>query len=261
MKKVGIIGAGHMAGALLKGLLSANFVDTDHVMISGGKSGKAQSLAQELDCKFTNSNREIVKNSDILILGVIPKIIPQVLNEIKDDIRPDQLLISLAASFSYDDFYGILPDTTAIVRAIPNLPVAVKAGVTSLAWHPHLSAEQVKTVKMLFEAVGAVIDVEEGKLNVASALSGCSPAFFAMFIEAMADAGVMYGLNRKDAYFLAEQAALGTAKSLLDSGQIPAILKDDVASAGGVTIKGIAALEEYGMRNAVIQAIKASTGH
>lgn len=261
MNTLGIIGVGHMGGALLHGLLKAKYVAPSQVIISGGASRKAALLAEELGCTYTADNAVVAQNCETLILGVIPKILPQVLNDIKNYLTSDQLLISLAASFSYADFYKILPASTQLAIGVPNLPVAVNAGITAIAHNHILTDENNKKVTKLFKSVGITTQVDETKLGISTIISGCSPAFYAMFIEALADAGVMYGLTRNEAYLQAKQAALGSAQMLLQGNMMPAALKDNVASPGGVTIQGIAALEEHGLRNAVMQAVKKAKGN
>lgn len=261
MNTLGIIGAGHMGGALLTGLLKASYVEPSQVMISGGQSRKAALLAEKLNCTFTPDNAIVAQNCETLIFGVSPQILPKVLGEIKKYITTEQLLISLAASFTYDDFYSILHSDTQIAIAVPNLPVAYNAGMTTIAHNHILTDANNRKVTHLFERVGKITQIDASKLAISSVLSGCSPAFYAMFIEALADAGVMYGLTRNEAYLIAKQAAFGSARMLLDGNMPPAELKDDVASPGGITIKGVAALEEHGLRNAVIQAVKKSCGN
>ena len=223
-------------------------------------SRKAAALAEELGCTYTSDNAVVAQNCTTLILGVTPKILPQVLNQIKRYITSEHLLISLAASFTYADFYKILPADTQVVIGVPNLPVEYNAGITTLAHNHILTDANQKQTHQLFKAVGATTQVDESKLNISTVLAGCSPAFYAVFIEALADAGVLYGLTRNEAYLLAKQAALGSARMLLDGHMQPATLKDNVASPGGITIKGLAALEEHGLRNSVIQAVKKSSG-
>lgn len=260
MNTLGIIGAGHMGGSLLVGLLKANYVEPSQVIVSGGTSRKAAALAEELGCTYTPDNAVVAQNCDTLILGVVPKILPQILSEIKKYITSDHLLISLAASFTYADFYKILPADTQIAIGVSNLPVAFNAGITSIAHNHILTDENSKKVNKLFKTVGITTQMNEDKLPASTVIAGCSPAFYAMFVEALADAGVMYGLTRSEAYLLAKQAALGSAQMLLQGNIPPAALKDNVASPGGMTIKGIAALEEHGLRNAVIQAVRKAKG-
>ena len=137
--------------------------------------------------------------------------------------------------------------------------VSIQAGMTAVSYNDQIGSGERDKTESLFQAVGEVVEVSEAQLNSAGTVSGCSPAFIAIFIEALADGGVLNGLSRKQAYLLAEQAILGTAKLALLSGDHPGIVKDDVCSPGGSTIKGVVALEQFGFRNAVIQAIDAAT--
>lgn len=258
MDIIGIIGAGQMGGALLKGLIESGFSAPDSVYVSGGRGGTAALLQKELHFNLCQSNSEVAEKADILILAVTPQIMPTVLNEIKDAIVPGTLLISLAAGMVFNEYTKLLNEKIKLVRAIPNTPVSIQAGMTALSYNEQIGSSERDKVETLFQAVGEVIEVSETQLNSAGTVSGCSPAFIAIFIEALADGGVLNGLSRKQAYLLAEQAVLGTAKLALLSGDHPGLLKDDVCSPGGSTIKGVVALEQFGFRNAVIQAIDAA---
>lgn len=260
MKKIGLIGAGQMGGALLKGLLAANYILPEEIIVSGGKSGTAKALQEELHFVLGQTNVEVA-HSDMVILAVTPKIMPSVLTEIKDAISKETLIISLAASMELKEYQDILGSDKKIVRAIPNTPVSIKAGMTAITFGENLTEMECELVNGLFQSVGETVVLAETKINSASTLSGCSPAFIAIFIEALADAGVLNGLSREEAYLLAEQSLIGTAKMALLSGKHPGAIKDDVCSPGGTTIQGVVTLEEYGFRNAVIKAINASTNH
>lgn len=260
MKKIGLIGAGQMGGALLKGLLETKTISPEEVIVSGGKSGTAQALQEELHFILGESNVEVAQ-ADMVILAVTPKVMPTILTEIKDVISENTLVISLAASMELQEYQAILGADKKIVRAIPNTPVSIKAGMTAITFGENLTEAECEVVNRLFQSVGETVVLEESKINSASTLSGCSPAFIAIFIEALADAGVLNGLSREEAYLLAEQSLIGTAKMALLTGKHPGAIKDDVCSPGGTTIQGVVALEEYGFRNAVIKAISASTNH
>lgn len=257
LSHTGFIGVGHMGGALLRGLLKAGSIKPEDTYISGGTSDRARRLAEELGVRFCRSNAEVAKNSDRLILGILPSIMKEVLLEIRESVSPDTEVISLAASFPLSDLQRTLGADAKLARALPNLPVAVCSGMTAVSFSPSLKEAERSGIRSLFESVGRAAELSEDKLAIASAISGCSPAFVAVFAEAMADAGVYYGLSRKEAYLFSEQAISGTTSAILSEGILPAEFKDRVASPGGTTIKGLAALEQYGFRNAVIQAIHA----
>lgn len=259
MDSIGVIGAGQMGGALLKGLIESGFSSSDSVFVSGGSGRTAAILQKELHYNLCQSNSEVAKKVDILILAVTPQIMPTVLNEIKEAIMPGTLLISLAAGMEFSEYTKLLNEKIKLVRAIPNTPVSIQAGMTAVSYNDQIGSSECDKTEALFQAVGEVVEVSEAQLNSAGTVSGCSPAFIAIFIEALADGGVLNGLSRKQAYLLAEQAILGTAKLALLSGDHPGIVKDDVCSPGGSTIKGVVALEQFGFRNAVIQAIDAAT--
>lgn len=259
MDIIGVIGAGQMGGALLKGLIESEFSAPDSIYVSGGNGETAFLLQKELHFNLCQSNSEVAEKADIVILAVTPQIMPSVLNEIKSSLTPDTLMISLAANMAFSEYAALLNEKIKLVRAIPNTPVSIQAGMTAVSYNEQIGTVEREKTEALFQAVGEIVEVNEVQLSSASTVSGCSPAFIAIFIEALADGGVLNGLSRKQAYLLAEQAVLGTAKLALLSGDHPGVLKDDVCSPGGSTIKGVAALEQFGFRNAVIQAIDAAT--
>ncbi|WP_392558433.1 pyrroline-5-carboxylate reductase [Orbus mooreae] len=258
MKNIGIIGVGHLGSALLQGLLKSKQTQPANIFISGGSSGKAQKLAAQLHCNFCTNNKELIEKSDVIILAVIPRILPTILDEIAKDFTENKIIISVAASFSLAQIYEHIPQHISVIRAIPNIPSEVCQGMTAISVAAQVTDEQLTTVKQLFLAIGQIAIVEEKKLEISSTVAGCSPAYVALFIEALADAGVIGGLSRDEAYLLSKQAVLGAASVLLEQNMLPAELKDRVSSPGGTTIRGVAALEKNGLRNAVIEAVKAS---
>ncbi|WP_392564812.1 pyrroline-5-carboxylate reductase [Orbus wheelerorum] len=258
MKQVGIIGVGHLGSALISGLLKSQYLDPKNLFISGGSSDRAQKLALQLNCHFCADNSELASKADILILAVIPQILPEVLEQVKPAIKDDTIIISVASSFTLAQFYQYLPKHAAIVRAIPNIPSAICQGMTAITPSPSIKSLQLEQVKQLFLAIGKIALIEEKKLEISGTVAGCSPAYVALFIEALADAGVLAGLSRDEAYLFSKQAVLGAASILLEQDMLPAQLKDAVCSPGGTTIRGVAQLEKFGLRNAVIEAVKAS---
>lgn len=259
MRKIGVIGAGQMGGAFIKGLIESKLIAATELLVSGGRGETAKNLQKEIGFILGSSNQEIAEKVDILILAVTPKVMPTVLTEIKTALKSDTLIISLAASMLVEEYQSVLGTEAKVVRAIPNTPVSVLAGMTAISYGENINPSEKEEVAAIFQAVGEIVEVEETQLDSASTLSGCSPAFVALFIEALADGAVLNGLSRQQAYILAEQAILGTAKLALVSGNHPGALKDEVCSPGGSTIKGVVALEQHGFRHAVIQAIDAAT--
>lgn len=258
MKQLGIIGVGHLGSSLLKGLIHSGKIAAKDIIISGGKSGKTQQLSQQLGCQFCHTNSELARKSDIIILAVIPSILPRVLDEINADLNDDTIIISTAASFTLAQIYQHVEPQIAVIRAIANIPSTICQGMTAITPAKQVSPSQLNHVTSLFELVGKIALVDESKLDISSTVTGCSPAYIALFIEALADAGVLAGLSREESYFMSKQAVLGSASLLLEQNMLPADLKDRVCSPGGTTIRGIAALEKWGLRHAVIEAVKAS---
>lgn len=252
------MGVGHLGSALLQGLLKSQYIQPQSLFISGGKSTKAQKLATKHQCHFCDNNRQLVETADVIILAVIPRILPEILKDIAPYLTADKIIISVAASFTLEQLYQYIPPHITVTRAIPNIPSEVCQGMTAISLSSQITDEQLAIVKQLFLAIGQIAIVEEQKLEISSTVAGCSPAYVALFIEALADAGVIGGLSREEAYLLSKQAVLGAASVLLEQDMLPAELKDRVSSQGGTTIRGVAALEKFGLRNAVIEAVKAS---
>lgn len=258
MKKIGIIGVGHLGSALISGLLKSQYIESQNLFISGGTSNKAQCLAQQLNCHFCANNRELVEQADIVILAVIPQILPSILEQITPYIKTKAIIVSVASSFTLAQFYQYLPQHLPVIRAIPNIPSAVCQGMTAITASNQVTSIQLGQIQQLFLAIGKIALVEESKLEISGTVAGCSPAYVALFIEALADAGVLAGLSRSEAYLMSKQAILGAATVLLEQDMLPTELKDAVSSPGGTTIRGVAQLEKFGLRNAVIEAVKAS---
>lgn len=253
---VSVLGAGHMGGAVVQGWLAAGQYTPQHVYISGGSSGRAQQLANKLGCQYCTSNIEAAKASNILILSVPAVKAAEVLREIQPALTRQHLIISLTASFTVADALAILGQDAHYVRALPNIPVEVCQGMTVAHFAPAVTEDDKNTVQMLFTCLGRYEEMPENLLGISNVISGCTPALVALFAEALADAGVYYGLPRAQAYTLSQQGILGAMQILLQKNQLPTQLKDAVSSPGGLTIRGVAKLEEHGLRGAVIDSIR-----
>ena len=204
------------------------------------------------------SNRECAKAVKYLILAVKPQYFDAVFSEIRDVVTPEQVVVSLAPGITISNITERLGGNVRVVRAMPNTPAMLGEGMTGISCGEGSCTEEEKeTVRDIFSSCGRVEMVEERLMDAVGCVSGSSPAFVYMFIEALADSGVKYGLPRKTAYAMAAQTVLGSAKMILETGKHPGQLKDEVCSPGGTTIAGVSALEEYGLRNAVIKAADA----
>ena len=262
-KKIGFIGGGNMAEAMIKGLLSASFIEAKNVFVSEPSEAKRDTLHAEYKIKVSADNRELVKKCDIIILAVKPQIVQKVLRDIASLVGRDKLVISIAAGVPIaimdDVLRGGKNKKFSIVRTMPNTPALVQEGVTAIASGQHVSKTDVKIAHRIFEAVGRTVDVEEDQLDAVTGLSGSGPAYIFMLIEALSDAGVKMGLSREVANILTIQTVLGSAKLARESGKHPGELKDMVPSPAGTTISGLHALEEGSFHTTLMNAVEDAT--
>jgi pyrroline-5-carboxylate reductase len=258
-KRIGLVGAGNMASALVRGLIASGSVTNEGVRASDPNGERLRELTAAHAIVTHTDNHELVVWADIVVLAVKPQALTSVLTEIAPLIRPEQLLISIAAGVPIAAIEAILPAGSRVVRAMPNTAAIVLAGATGVAAGSRATAEDVTSASALFEAVGRVVVVDESSLDAVTGLSGSGPAYVMMVIEALADGGVKVGLTREAALLLAAQTVYGSAKLQLETKEHPARLRDMVASPGGTTIAGIHALESGGLRPALINAVEQAT--
>lgn len=260
-KKLGFIGGGNMAEAMIKGLLSASFIETKNITVSDPLATRRDFLHHEYKIKAVPDNREVVEKSDILILAVKPQSVKKVLHGIRDLVDEKKLVVSIAAGISIGTIENNLNGDrkVPVVRTMPNTPALVQEGVTAIAPGAHVSKADMLLAHRLFEAVGKTVDVDEVHLDAVTGLSGSGPAYVFMIIEALSDAGVKMGLSRKVANILTVQTVLGAAKLARESGKHPGELKDMVTSPGGTTISGLHTLEAGGLRTTLMNAVEAAT--
>ena len=248
--KLGIIGGGNMAKAIILGLL-ANKTKAENVMVSDKDAKKLNELGR-FGIK-TGTNEDVLKFGDIIIFAVKPNIYDYILPECKGY---DKLFISIAAGISISYIKSFLGENAKVVRVMPNTPALVGAGMTAVC-RDGASEEDIKTTLEIFRAVGETVVTDEKYIDAVVGVSGSGPAYIFTLIEAMADGGVLKGLTRNDAIKLAAQTVLGSAKMVLETGNHPAELRDAVCSPGGTTIEGVKCLEDCGFRSAVINAVTA----
>lgn len=257
MPTVGFIGTGNMGAALARAAVKSPL--TDQLLLSNRSAEKPRRLAEELGGTVLD-NRGVAQKAEVLFLAVKPQMLPDVIGEIRPelDARRDRVvLVSMAAGWSLEKLGAALGDRP-IVRIMPNIPVSVGAGVTLLCPNGQISAEELQTVEDLLAASGLVSELDEGHLDAAGGVTGCGPAFAAMFVEALADGAVACGLPRHEALAFAAQMLKGSAQLLLETGEHPGSLKDRVCSPGGSTIQGVRMLEERAFRAAVTDAVIAT---
>ncbi len=255
--KIGFVGAGNMAEALMKGIISAGMALADDITASDVMPERRDFIAKTIGVGVTGDNIEVVRSSDIIVLAVKPNHVGPVLEELKPYLSSDHLLISIAAGVKIDVMERHLNWGVRVVRVMPNQPCLVGASASAFALGRSARKEDKETVQRVLESVGVAFALDEKLLDAVTGLSGSGPAYVYMFIEALADGGVLAGLPRDVATILAAQTVLGSAKTVLETRKHPAELKDMVASPGGTTIEGIRTLEESGFRGAIMDAIEA----
>ena len=229
MNKLCFIGAGNMGSAMISGVVNANIIDANKICVSNKSAGKLIDLNQKLKVNTTTDNKKASENSDVVILAVKPHIIPLVLEEIKDNINKETIVISVAA------------------------PCLVGEGMSAICPNENMNDNDLKIVSDIFNSFGKSEVIDESLMDCVIGVSGSSPAYVFIFMEAMADAAVQTGMKRDMAYKFVAQSVLGASKMLIETGKHPGELKDMVCSPGGTTIKAVEVLEKYGLRNAVIQ--------
>lgn len=253
-----MIGGGMMGEALLSRLVAQQVFAPDAIVVSEPQRSRQEFLAQQYKVHVTGDNRQAAIASDVLLLAIKPQIFGAVAAELAGQTNTATLVISILAGTPLIQLEAAFPKQ-AVIRAMPNTPAAVGAGITAIASGQHVQPHQIEQAKQILGTVGEVVEVPESMLDAVTGLSGSGPGYIAIVIEALADGGVAAGLPRAIALKLAIQTVRGTAQLLQDSELHPGELKDRVTSPGGTTIAGIAELEKAGVRSAFIQAVKAAT--
>ena len=255
-KKIGFIGCGNMGKAMLGSIVKSDNIILENIMVSTKSKTSAQSISLEFGVKASTNNIEVAKNSDIIFLAVKPYFFKEVIEEVKESIKEDAIVISIAAGITIDQIEQWFNKRVKVVRTMPNTPALVGEGMSAICPNKNITEEELKYVCELYNLFGKYELLEEKDFHAFIALCGSSPAYVFMFIEAMADAGVKLGIPRAKAYKLAEQSILGSAKLALETGKHPGVLKDEVCSPGGTTIEAVNDLEKNGFRSTVISAIE-----
>jgi len=257
INKVGFIGCGKMAQAMIAGMLRASFVPCDHILVSAKTESTCKLVHDRYQVSYTLDNKKVAQFADILILAVKPHLYASVLEEIKQNRKNASIVVTIAAGVDLEFMYNYLGEEAKIIRSMPNTPSLVGEGMTAFCHSKQVTKEEIECIKDLFSSFGSVQTVEEKLMDYIPAISGSSPAYVYMFIEALADGGVRSGIPRDAAYKLAAQAVLGAAKMILETGKHPGTLKDEVCTPGGATIEAVAALEEHKFRGAILSAMEA----
>lgn len=250
--KISCIGTGAMGGAIIRAV-SKKFPSND-IYVTDKNAELGKKFAEENEINFVFKNADIVKNADFVFIAVKPQFLKDVFDELKGKLEPKTVLVSMAAGVKLEKLKTLLPEGR-FVRMMPNVAAQIGEAMIAVSKSLDVNDEEFKTAKEILQSAGIVEEVPEKLMDCVTALSGSSPAFVFMFIEALADAAVRCGMSRKQAYIYASQTVKGSASLVLETGKHPAELKDSVCSPSGTTIEGVAALEECGFRNAVIKAV------
>ena len=244
--KIGVIGLGNMAKAILSGMLAKGIVTKEDVIGSAATQATIDKVREQYGIAVTLDNREVAKGADVLLLAVKPQYVSE-----------DMLVITIAAGKTINWYEEAFGKKIRLVRCMPNTPAMVGEGCTAVCRNDRVTKEDMDYAMTLMNSFGRASEIREGLMDAFSAVSGSSPAYVFMFIEAMADAGVAAGLPRKQAYEFAAQAVAGSAIMVLETGRHPGELKDMVCSPAGTTIEAVRVLEEKGLRGAVMDAVGA----
>lgn len=256
-KIIGFIGGGNMAGAIIGGILASGKSDAAHIMVSCKSQATKERLETAYGIFVSLDNKEVASAADVLFLAVKPYQFSDVIPEISGVCKPNQIVVSIAAGQTIHDVETAFGREIKLVRVMPNTPALVKEAMSALCSNDRVDADELAEVTELLESFGRAQAVPESLMEAVIGVSGSSPAYVYMMIEAMADAAVADGLPRNQAYIFAAQSVLGAAKMVLETGKHPGELKDAVCSPGGTTMEAVVKLEEMGFRSAVIEGQRA----
>lgn len=256
---IAFVGAGNMAGALIRGLIGTKTIPSTHIIAADPDQARLDRLESDLAIRVTKSNEAAVEKANVVVLATKPQVFGQVLPSLAASLKPETLVISIAAGISTRIIERMLSDGTHVVRTMPNTPALVGAGATAVAAGTHATDEDLALAQRLFESVGVVVRVPESQIDAVTGVSGSGPAYVFAMIEALRDAGAREGLPEATALELASQTVFGTARLLLERGEAPEALRQQVTSPGGTTVAGLQALDAKGFRDAVLGAVRAAT--
>ena len=253
--KIGFIGCGNMASAMISGMLKKGLYKKDEIIVSNLSKKGSKRSKEKLGVVTTLDNHEVVKNTKLVFLAVKPQFYEEVLNEVKGELTPEHTVVGIAPGKTLAWLEEKCGQPLKVVRMMPNTPAQVGEGMTGVCTNGKVSAEELAQICEITNSFGRTEVVPERLMDAVGAVSGCSPAYVFMFIEAMADAAVAQGMPRKQAYQFAAQSVLGSARMVLETGMHPGELKDMVCSPAGTTIEGVRILEKNGFRSAVFEAL------
>ncbi|MBB5059989.1 pyrroline-5-carboxylate reductase [Granulicella aggregans] len=257
--RVAVLGAGKMGGILLQAFLKNNLLAPEQIVATVQHPERALALSAQFGVEVMTDNLEAAQRADVILIGVKPIQVPALIESIKPALTKEKLLLSFAASVTTKSIEAAAGIDIAAIRAMPNTPAMLAAGITALCSGRFVSDQQMAIAQRIFQTVGRTVVVDEKHMDAVTGLSGSGPAFLYIIIEALAEAGVNVGLPRDVATLLAAQTTYGSARMVLETGYHPALLKDAVTTPAGCTVDGILELEEGGLRVTLIKAVKRAT--
>ncbi|EKG07622.1 pyrroline-5-carboxylate reductase, putative [Trypanosoma cruzi] len=255
--KIGIIGCGNMCECILNGLVLSKEYPPEEICIFNRTAANLKRLCEQYGVQAGKDAVDVVRRSNVVMLGVKPYAVCSVVEKIRDAVTEDKIILSVAAAIKISSIERALGHARKVVRVMPNVPTRVGAGLTSVTPNALMTREDTALILKMFSTLGKAVEVAESQIHAVIAVAGSAPAYVFMFMEAMGDAAVHGGLPRDQAYEFAAQAVMGAAKMLQDSDMSPAQLKDMVCSPGGTTIEAVRSLEKGGLRSTVIEAMVA----
>ncbi|MFH2013248.1 MAG: pyrroline-5-carboxylate reductase [Pseudomonadota bacterium] len=258
-KRIGFIGSGNMAEAIIKGVIRAGIVSPKNIVSSDVSEDRMRLFRDSFGIITTSSNLELISKTEIIVLAIKPQTIGSMLSEIVETVDNSKLVISIAAGVTLKYIEGSLKTGSRVIRVMPNTPALVGEGVTAISPGSKATKDDLNIANNIFDAVGKTVVIEEKHMDAVTGLSGSGPAYVFLIIDALIDAGVKVGLDRETSKNLAVQTVFGSAKMILETGETPSQLRDRVTSPGGTTITGLNVMEAGKLRAVIIDAVEAAT--
>lgn len=253
--KLGFIGCGNMAGAMMGGIIEHKSYAPEDIIGADVFGPSREKVKAQYGITVTEDNREVVRKADIVVLSIKPQFCEEVIKGIREEVRSDQLFITIIPGKTLAWLEKAFDREVKLIRTMPNTPAMVKEGMTGACSNQYVTETDMEQAITILNGFGKTEIVSENLMDIVTGVSGSSPAYVFIFIEALADAAVAGGMPRSKAYQFAAQSVMGSAKLMLESGKHPGELKDMVCSPGGTTIGAVRVLEEKGFRSAVIEAV------
>jgi pyrroline-5-carboxylate reductase len=258
-EKIGFIGSGNMAEAIIKGTINAGIFSPKNITSSDIKEERRRLFSDSYGIKTVSDNCGLVSLADIVVLAVKPQSFRAILKEIAQVVDRSKLIISIAAGVTLANIEEGLNRKSRVVRVMPNTPALIGEGAAAISPGSNAMKDDLDITRNIFDVLGKTVVIDEKHMDAVTGLSGSGPAYVFLFIDALIDAGVNIGLDRNTARTLAVQTVLGATKMLLETGEHPAVLKDRVTSPGGTTIAGLRVMEAGNIRAVILDAVEAAT--